>query len=515
MRQQSIGFFRSKKIARKFLSVFFWLNCFAFSHFINAQTAAPPKLETLELNAPVEKEIAAGKIQKYQINLNENQYATVIAEQRGIDVVVRVFNDTDERAMAQRDLIARPDGREEIGFVAAKAGAYRVEVEARMMPSPTGRYAVWLAEVRPPTEKEIRLEEARRLHNESYLLWKAGKFTEAIPGNERALAIRERELGAEDLDVAASVSQLALTLLELGDYEKAIALNRRSIAIREKILGPDHADLAVSLNNTGTAYRVLADYANAEQFLKRALEIKEKTLPPDHPSIASTLASLGDMYLDKGDRDKALEYDTRGLRMIEKSLGPEHPSIVLALSGIGNAYNEKGDYETAQKYYLRAVAVAEKNFGPEHPRTGTVVGDLGVSYLAQGDYAKAEPLLRRTLAITEKAVGKEHRSYGLALYKLAVLYTDTGDYEKADGLYDWAKNYEAKGDIAAALELMTRARKIREQYTPLVLATSSERQKLMYLNNNVFYETNLNISTHAKLAPDNQKALDIALTTVI
>ena len=538
MNRQSTLFLRSQKVARKLLLSFFASNYLAFVQFAGAQTVEPPKLETLELNAPVEKEIVAGKIQKYKIVLDANQYASVIVEQRGIDVVVRVFNDTDERAMAQRDLAAKIDGREELGFMAAKAGAYRFEVEARPLPSPSGRYAVWLAEVRQPTEKEIRLEEARRLHNESYLFWKAGKFTEAVPVAERALAIREAELGAEHVDVATSVGQLALIFSELGDYERSISLYRRSLMIREKILGIEHADLAALLSNLGVLSRVNAEIANAENYMKRALEIREKTLPPNDPGIAQTLRALGALYLDKGDRDKALEYALRGLAIIEKSLGPEHAGIASTLSGIGNIYNAKGDYESAQKYHARAMAVAEKNYGPDHPRTGDTIGDAAISYLAQGDYGRAEPLLRRTLAIIEKSIGKEHRNYALALEKLAVLYTDTGDYQKAEDLYkdalgiveklfglkhslvllflnDLARNYEAKGDIAAALETMTKARKIREQYTPLVMAASSERQKLSYLNNNVFYETNLNISTHAKLAPDNPKALEIALTTIL
>lgn len=537
MNQDSL-FAQSKKTARKILLAFYTLNCFAVSCFIYAQTAEPPKLETLELNKPVEKEIAAGKIQKFQTTLGENQYASVLVEQRGIDIVVRVFNEVDERPMAQRDLTTGISGREELGFTAAKAGVYRFEVEARMVPSPTGRYGIWLAEVRPPTEKELRLEEARRLHNETHLLWKAGKFAEALPVGERALAMRVKELGEEHIDVSSSVSQLGLIYLELGDYEKGLELYKRSVAIREKISGPDHADLASPISNIGVIYRVLADHTNAEPYLRRALAIREKTLPPNHQSLAFTLGSLGDLYLDKGDYEKSLEYGLRSVSVTEKSLGLEHPNLVNPLGGVGNAYNSRGEYESAQKYYERAIHIAEKNFGPDHPRTGDSLGNSGISYLSQGDYAKAEPLLLRTLDIVEKSLGKEHRSYALVTYNLASLYTETGNYQKAEGLYKesievteklfgsrhslvllfmngLARNYEAKGEIAQALETIKRTRQIREQYTPLVFTASSERQKLSYLRNNEFYETNLNISTHARLAPDNPQALEFSLSTIL
>ncbi|MDQ2746505.1 MAG: tetratricopeptide repeat protein, partial [Acidobacteriota bacterium] len=207
--------FAARSVARNFFSVLFLLIGLVFAQSAASQKPDAPKIADappLELGMPLEGEIAAKEKRVYQITLAENQYAVITVEQRGIDVAVRVFNKTDDRAMVQRDLIANADGREEIGFTASTAGVYRLEIEAKMLPAVTGHYTALLAEVRPPTEKELRLEEARKLHNKSYLLWRAGKYAEAIPVAERALAIREQELGAEDLDVALSLVNLALVV---------------------------------------------------------------------------------------------------------------------------------------------------------------------------------------------------------------------------------------------------------------------------------------------------------------
>lgn len=330
--------YRQTAFPLKLISKTFCLLLIIFSQSYFAQTTA--EITMLESDKPIEREIAAKEKHNYKITLAENQYAFLIVEQRGIDVAVRVFDKTNER-LAQRDLISKTEGREELGFTASTAGVYRLEIEGKTTSSPTGRYTVLLAEVRPPTEKELRLEEARKLHGKSLDLWRAGKFAEALTASERSLEIRQKESGAEDFEVAASLANVALIVLETGDYEKGIALIQRALEIREKIFGPDHLELAVSLANLGTAYRVLGDYEKAERFLRRSLEIKEKNLPPNDASIASSLSNLADIYLYKGDADKALEFEMQALSIREKTSGLEHPSVANSLSGIGNAIVKK------------------------------------------------------------------------------------------------------------------------------------------------------------------------------
>jgi CHAT domain-containing protein len=534
MYRQTSLFCGAANLARQVFGISFALICFVFFQTAAGQTA--PEITALELGVPVEGEIAAKEKRSYQINLAENQFAALTVEQRGIDVVVRVFNKTDERAMVQRDLISKTEGREEINFVAAAAGVYRLEIEGKMMSSPTGNYTVRLAEVRPPTAKELRLEEARKLHNEAFLLWRAGKIAEAIPLSERSLAIREKELGAEDLDVAGSLANLAGIVLESGDYERGVSLLERALKIREKFLGPEHLDLTISLANLGEGYRVLGDYAKAEQFQQRALAIREKNFPPNHPNIAFSISNLANLYLQKGDADKALEFELRALSILEKAFGPDHPNTAQSLNGLGDVHSEKTDYKSAEVCYLRALSILQKNFGTDHPKTADVMANLAMLYAKQGDYAKAEPLLRQTLDAMEKTVGKEHRHYALALLWLATVYTDTGEYQKAEPLYkqaiaigeklfgsqhllvilclnDLARNYQAKGETAKALEVWTRAHQLKQKLIQLTLSTNSERQKLLYLDK-LFSETNQYISAHLRFAPDNPAALELALTTI-
>ena len=73
---------------------------------------------------------------------------------------------------------------------------------------------------------------------------------------------------------------------EQGKYAEAEALYKRALAIREKALGADHPDVAETLYNLAVVYRPQGKYADAEALYKRALAIREKALGPDHPDVA-------------------------------------------------------------------------------------------------------------------------------------------------------------------------------------------------------------------------------------
>ena len=120
-----------------------------------------------------------------------------------------------------------------------------------------------------------------------------GHYAKAEPLYQRALAIREKALGTDHPDVAASLNNLALLYYHQGRYAQAEPLYQRALAIREKALGPDHPDVATGLNNQAALYYVQGRYAQAEPLFERALAIWEKALGPDHPNVATSLNTLG------------------------------------------------------------------------------------------------------------------------------------------------------------------------------------------------------------------------------
>jgi tetratricopeptide (TPR) repeat protein len=172
-----------------------------------------------------------------------------------------------------------------------------------------------------------KLREANTLRSDdvsiiTYLgnaLVQAGHYNEAGPHLSRALAIREKSLGADHPDTAASLNNLAELYREQGKYADAEPLLKRALAIGEKALGADHRDTATSLNNLAALYRELGKYADAEPLYKRALAIHEKSLDTEHPNVAIFLEGYAKLLRKMNREAEAVELEARAKEIRAKA----------------------------------------------------------------------------------------------------------------------------------------------------------------------------------------------------
>ncbi|MDX6272442.1 MAG: hypothetical protein QOD28_3665 [Acidobacteriota bacterium] len=378
---------------------------------------------------------------------------------------------------------------------------------------------------------------ALSLNNLAALYKTTGDYARAEPLYLRALAIREKALSAEHPDVALSLNNLAVLYEAEGDYARAAPLFQRALAIYEKTLGAEHPDVALALNNLALLYEATGDYPRVEPLLQRALAIREKALGAEHADVAQSLGNLAELYRLKGDYARSEPLHRRSLAAYEKSLGAEHPDVATALNNLALLYKTTGDYARAEPLDRRALAIREKTLGAEHRDVAQSLNNLGALYKTMGDYTRAAPLYRRALAIREKVLGAEHPDVATSLNNLGVLYEATGDYARAAPLYlralavrekalgaghpevaqslnNLALLYEATGDYERAVTGLTRAAEISEHNVALILVTSSERQKQLYLDT-IVGETDSIISLNVTDAPKSDAATRLALTTIL
>ncbi|HKX26074.1 MAG TPA: CHAT domain-containing tetratricopeptide repeat protein [Blastocatellia bacterium] len=497
---------------------------------------APRPAPSIELNTPLEGELAGGQSQVYQLALAAGQYVKLVIDQRGIDVALKLSG-TDGKQLAEFNADSRPQGQEIVFWAAEQEERYRLEVQASLKDAPAGKYELRMTERRAATADDRALVEAYKLVMAFVQLTRAGKFDEARPVIERALEIRELVLGPDHPEVGRAVGYLAGIYRNKGEFAKAEPLYLRSLQILEKSLEPDHLDLASTLGNLANLYVGKGDFTQAESLYLRAQEIQEKVLGPDHPTVARTIGSLATLYRFKGDFTRAESMQKRALNIAEKSLGPDSPGVADYLNSLANIYNLKQEYDKAEPLYLRSLQIREKSLGPDHPDLAASYNNLAALYISQGEYAKAEPLYQRTLKIWEQRLGPEHPNVATALNNLAHLYQDTEDYARAEELFqralairektlapnhpeiavalsDQAVFYAQKGDLARAVSVLRRANLISERNLASNLAAGSERQKLAYLSS-FSRQTDFTISLHSQLAPDDPEALNLALTTLL
>ena len=282
-----------------------------------------------------------------------------------------------------------------------------------------------------PATTPRTLEEAQRAFDRAAELRGQGKYSEAIPLAQRAIAAREHLLEPGDTRIADALNLLALLCDDTNDYAQAEPLNRRALALREKALGPDHPDVAESLFNLAWIVKSGNDFAQAESLYRRALAIQEKASGPESPEVATVLNDLAILYNQTGGHDQAIDVYRRVLAIREKALGPDAPGVAKALNNLARVYENKGDYPQAEALLERAVPIWEKALGPDHPDVAFGYDGLARVLSTEGDYARAEPLYLRALAIREKALGPEHPEVATTLNNLAVTYREKGDYARA------------------------------------------------------------------------------------
>lgn len=191
-----------------------------------------------------------------------------------------------------------------------------VEVRLRFDPSVgTVAESQALAVASPrPGGRTDQLERAVRLETEARQLFRDGRYTEALPKAQEALAIREADLGPRHLAVAESLNTIAELHRVLGRFDEAARLHRRALGLRQEMLPSGHPEVAQSLNNLAMLHHAQARYDEAQRLLDQAqtsLERAQAHVVRNNHLHAEILENLAKVYRALGKVREAEEADAR------------------------------------------------------------------------------------------------------------------------------------------------------------------------------------------------------------
>ena len=125
--------------------------------------------QRLEQHKPVEREVKAGETHAYTIALEAGQFLGAAVNQRGIDVIVRVFA-PDGSKIAEIDSPNGTQGDEPIALEAKTAGTYRIEVSPLEQGAPPGRCEIRINEILSAAAYAKRLAE-NKLKQQAVIAW--------------------------------------------------------------------------------------------------------------------------------------------------------------------------------------------------------------------------------------------------------------------------------------------------------------------------------------------------------
>lgn len=434
-----------------FRLLFFVLVIIQLSAFNLAQTKPEQASQLLEQAKPIERELKGGEVHTYSVKLEAGQFAGVIADQRGIDVVVTVYA-PDGKQLAEVDSPNGTKGPEPVSLIAKATGDYRVEIRSLEKTAATGRYEIKLAELRAANEQDKTVDLARRL-----AAAKSDEESAALLAAERELVTPALAKAVYDQGVnllyttnnhpqilfafnlvlklaqqlndkgafLGGYSGLGTIYEKLGKYDLAIENHLKSVALLEQT--NNKPGLAQAYANVGYAYRFKGEFTKGLEYFQKSARLYEET--GNKTEFASTLNGVALSYWNMGNTQAAIDSLQKSLAVLETFDNKRLKVHTLIIAG--GVYDDQGRYTKALEAYQSSLSLAEEIKWT--PRIIDLLSFIGRTHQKQGNYAQALESLYKALYLSEAA--KRQEKYIVALIEIGDVLLDQGSYDQAAEFY--------------------------------------------------------------------------------
>jgi CHAT domain-containing protein/tetratricopeptide (TPR) repeat protein len=343
---------------------------------------AQGQTQTLELNAPVERDIAGGESHDYQFTLQAGQYLHLSWGQQKFGILLTIFAPDGKRLLViNHEPHVKP--RIDVAVVADATGVYRISVSNPSRTATPLRYELAAVEVRAAGEQDRKL-----------------------------FAAQTAEVEAEQL-VSQNTAQGRRDAAE--KYEAASALWRDAGA---------HEEEAGALISAGRIHSALAQYQKAIDVFNHALEVARAA--GYRQGELEAQANMASVYTDLGETQRALELNRQMLPLARELGDRDDEASILINTGL--LYQDSlHDYKTALEDYKQALQIFQEM--GDRVREGVALNNIGNAYKRSKDFGSALEYLERALALRRET--KNRQGEAATLNNIGTVYLETGDYRKA------------------------------------------------------------------------------------
>jgi CHAT domain-containing protein/tetratricopeptide (TPR) repeat protein len=382
---------------------------------------APQEPQALTIRQPVLRQVNGSESQVYQLTLSAGLYVHAAVEQKGVDVVVTLFDPAGVK-LHEIDSPNGKDGEEPVFFLTNTSGVYRLEVRSPAKDA-AGQYVVEVKELRQAVAQDSIFIKAHQLFEAGLNGYravgtsasrKAGilQFEEAIP--------LWQQLGNTAKE-AASVNFIGEIYYSLGEFPKALGYFNQSLPLSRT--AGDRTLEGNILNNIALTYFSTGDTHKSLEYFIPALNLLRST--GDLGSEAVTLSNIGLVYDRMGEKQKALEYFNQALPLRREAKDPFGEAYTLG--GLGALYRSLGENEKALDYFERSLLI--RRAVQDMRGEGVTLNNIGLIYEALGDKQKALDNYTQALALNQKTGAK--LSEAASLKNIGSIYVQLGDTQKA------------------------------------------------------------------------------------
>ncbi len=272
----------------------------------------------------------------------------------------------------------------------------------------------WSAAEAQAVQEKDELHLAETLNAKTHLYIKQKRYAEAHDDLVKALAIREKLLGASSDKVFETRGNLALIAHKLGKDEEAESLYKQTIVSKRH--AQNSTSLATTLTNLANLYTEMKRIEEAKVLYLEALDLDQKALGKDNKETAQDLFNLGAMFYQHNYNKEAVDYFKQALAVY--STLNDIPGQIKSYHYLGLCHAEENTHDAAIDAYRKALSLHTRLKGENHPDTFVHQLNLARSLDQTGKSGEAEKLYQSTLA----AANENHREAKMKTIECTIEY---------------------------------------------------------------------------------------------
>jgi CHAT domain-containing protein/Tfp pilus assembly protein PilF len=383
--------------------------------------AKQTEIRELKQGQVIERELAGGESHTYWVVLAAGRYLKVAVEQKGVDVVVRLF-EPDGKKLTEVDSPTGTRGLEVITVIAEVAGEYRLELKSSDEKAMPGWYEVKIEQLRESTAKDRESVAAEKVFAEAEQLRAQGTAESLRKAVEQYKGALQLWRSAEDRPgEATALFNIGVIYWQLGESRKSLEYYTQALEIWRAVA--NRREEARTLHSMGVSYSQLSENQKALEYYSQALPLRRTT--GDRQGEAITLNSIGFAHDNLGRLQEALDYYNQALTL-QRALGSLRDAATT-LSNIGATYFGMGDLPKALEYYSQALPL-RRTTGDRRGEAVTL-NNIGVLYWQLGENEKALEYHNQALPL-RRATGDRVGEFS-TLQNFGIVHLSLGEPQKA------------------------------------------------------------------------------------
>jgi CHAT domain-containing protein len=238
------------------------------------------------------------------------------------------------------------------------------------------------------------------------ILLARGEYTEAEKIALRSHQIAMNIYGEASTKTAPTQKLLADIYYTLGDYEKAGANVNKAIISQEKQFGRNHIEVAKSISQLALIKFYKGDNrGQIEKLMIESRDIMAAKLGKENPQYAEILKNVAVVYISERKFDIAFNSLTVAEGIWKAKAGRKNNINTASIYTLtGDVYYQLKNYKRAEEFYNKAKDLYKQFFSTKHPEYVKVISKLAKVYYMQKDFSNAKRNIEESLTNYESFI---------------------------------------------------------------------------------------------------------------